>query len=69
MSRLNLHMRPYELFDPSKRAHRELFAEFQRTMSWAHSPVLFVIEEEGEQIPVMKRKLLEYYQGKEFTSI
>jgi len=59
-------MRPFELFDPTNCKHRKLFAEFQRTMSWSHSPIRFVIEEEGEQIPVMKRQLLEYYQSKEF---
>ena len=61
-------MRPFELFDPANRNHRELFAEFQRTMSWRHSPIRFVIEEEGEQIPVMKRQLLDYYQNLEFNS-
>ena len=67
MSRLNLYMRPYTRFDAHNREHRFLFAEFQKTMSWANSPYRFVVEEEGEQIPIMKRQLLEYYQGREFA--
>jgi hypothetical protein len=67
MSRLNLHMRPYELFDVNNARHRKLFSEFQRTQSWRHAPIRFTIESDGEMIPTIQRELLAYYQAQEFA--
>jgi hypothetical protein len=67
MSRLNLHMRPFKLFDVNNAKHRQMFAEFQRTQSWRHAPVRFTINGDGEMIPTIQRELLAYYQAQEFA--
>lgn len=59
--------RPVEVFNATKRAHRELLANFLRTASWADSPVRFVASESTEvDVNTMQRQLLEYYTQKEF---
>ena len=59
-------VRPITHFDVNNSRHRRLFTEFMRTNSWRHSPVRFTVSEEGEQIAVIMRQLVEYYQRKEF---
>jgi len=69
MSILNTFGRPCEYFDVTNSQHRQLFAEFQKTGSWKHSPVRLLAREEGENIPVIQRQLVEFYLNREFGKI
>lgn len=59
-------IRPIVHFNVNNSQHRQLFAEFMRTHSWRHSPLRFVVDDEGEQVAVIIRQLAEYYQRQEF---
>jgi hypothetical protein len=60
-------MRPYEVFDPSSRRHREYYAEFLKTGTWGHIPIRFAVEEDCNNLAAaLQRKLTEYYISKEF---
>jgi hypothetical protein len=67
MSKLQLHGRPYVVFDPTNKDHRRWFAEFQRRSSWGHCPVRFVIDDDnGDLITMIQRRLIQYYVDREF---
>lgn len=66
MSKLFVGGRPWVMFDPSKRQHREWFAEFVRNRSWTNCPVRFEVDGEPGSVETIKRILLEYYSLKEF---
>ena len=69
MSKLALFGRPWVVFDAKNKNHRRWFAEFNRTLSWGHCPVRFVVNEEaGDLISQIQRELIAYYVDKEFTS-
>ena len=69
MSRLAFYGRPWVIFDAKDKNHRRWFAEFNRTFSWGHCPVRFVVNEEaGDLITQIQRELIAYYVDKEFTS-
>jgi hypothetical protein len=67
MSRLGYWGRPWVIFDATVKQHRRWFTEFQRSRTWGHCPVRFVLDEEqGDMVTMMQRQLIEYYLGKEF---
>jgi hypothetical protein len=67
MSFLDTVVRPFEIFDPARKQHREWFTDFQKTHRWSHCPVRFAVNEEGEQVPIIQRQLLEFYMAREFS--
>jgi hypothetical protein len=67
MSRLNLRLRPVVAFNVENKEHRELYARFICTGSWAGCPYTFEVDEpNGELQGTIQRKLLQYYGAKEF---
>lgn len=67
-TRLSLSVRPFEAFDPSKKDHRKALSEYLETGSWAKCPVQFVnLDQNGEHLPVMYARTLQYYVQKEFS--
>ena len=67
MSRLQLHGRPFVVFDASNKQHREWFAHFNATLSWGNCPVRFVVNDDhGDLITMIQRELIAYYVAKEF---
>lgn len=67
MSVLHVMSRPVEIFDAGNRKHRELYAQFIRTRSWAHSPVRFIASEPTESdVGTIARQVVEFYAAKEF---
>jgi hypothetical protein len=67
MSRLQLHGRPYVVFDPKIKDHRRWFALFNKTGSWSKCPVRFVVNEDhGDLITQIQRDLIQYYVDREF---
>lgn len=70
MSRLQLHGRPWVVFDAHNKSHRKWFAEFNRTAKWGQCPVRFVVNEDhGDLITQIQRELIAYYVSKEFGKI
>lgn len=68
MSRLSFLGRPWVAFDPSKKEHRRLFAEFQQKGTWGKSPYRFIVPDEGgDLLTLCRRKLIDYYVNKEFN--
>lgn len=66
-NRLALFGRPKTIFDPSIRKHREIYAEFLRTGSWANSPLNFIIDDDSLAVTfTIEKKMLEHYLKKEF---
>ena len=69
MSRLQLHGRPWIVFDAANKDHRKWFAEFNKTRSWGTCPVRFVINEDhGDIITMIQRSLILYYVNREFKN-
>jgi hypothetical protein len=67
MSLLSYWGRPWAVFDVANKQHRRWFTQFQRTQTWGHCPVRFVVDEEqGDMITMMQRQLINYYTNKEF---
>ena len=67
MSRLQLHGRPFVVFDAKNRDHIRWFAEFNHTASWGNCPVRFVIDNDhGDLVTMVQRELIAYYVSKEF---
>lgn len=66
MNKLILHGRPIIYFDVQNKQHREWFAEFNKTYSWKHCPVRFMVPEVGDLITMIRQQLIEFYVKKEF---
>jgi hypothetical protein len=67
MSKLQLHGRPFIVFNAKNKDHRQWFAEFQRSATWGHCPVRFVVDNDhGDLITMIQRHLIQYYVDKEF---
>jgi hypothetical protein len=67
MTKLAYVGRPWVVFDPKEKKHREWFSEFQRNRSWGHCPVRFVVGDDvGDLVTMIQRRLIEYYTTKEF---
>ena len=70
MSALELHGRPYTVFDPSNKQHRRFYSEFVRTASWGACPVRFVVpEDHGDLVTMIQRSLVKYYVEREFPIV
>jgi hypothetical protein len=59
VSRLQLHGRPWVVFDAKNKDHRRWFAEFNKSAQWGKCPVRFVVNED-------QRELIQFYVDKEF---
>lgn len=69
MSRLQLHGRPWVVFDAKNKSHRRWFADFNKTGAWGRCPVRFVVDQDhGDLITQIQRELIQFYVDKEFTS-
>jgi hypothetical protein len=70
MSQLQLHGRPFVVFDAKDRSHRKWFADFNKTNAWGRCPVRFVVNEcHGDLITQIQRELIAHYVSKEFGKI
>lgn len=68
MSRLQLHGRPYVVFNAKNKDHRRWFADFNETGAWGRCPVRFVVNDDhGDLITMIQRELIAHYVAKEFT--
>jgi hypothetical protein len=68
MSKLQLHGRPWVVFNALNREHRQWFADFNKTAQWGRCPVRFVVNEDhGDLITQIQRELIQYYVDKEFA--
>jgi hypothetical protein len=67
MSQLELHGRPWTVFDPAQQQHRSWYYDFVKTGTWGRCPVRFVIpEDHGNLITIIQRNLVAYYVTQEF---
>lgn len=67
MSRLQLHGRPWVVFDAANKDHRRWFAEFNKSGAWGQCPVRFVVNDDhGDLITQIQRNLIQFYVDKEF---
>jgi hypothetical protein len=67
LSRLQLHGRPFVVFDAKNKDHRRWFADFNQTGAWGRCPVRFVVNEDhGDLITMIQRELIKFYVDKEF---
>jgi hypothetical protein len=70
MSRLQLHGRPWVVFDSKNKEHRRWFADFNKTGAWGSCPVRFVVNDDhGDLITQIQRELIAHYVGKEFNQV
>jgi hypothetical protein len=67
MSQLELHGRPWTVFDPADQQHRSWYYNFVKTGAWGRCPVRFVVpEDHGNLITMIQRNLVAYYVTQEF---
>lgn len=65
--KLDAYLRPFVVFDPADRKHRELFGKYCESGSWGSCPYRFTLDEDhGNLTATLQRKLTEYYLAKEF---
>ena len=70
MSRLALHSRPYTVFDPANKKHREWYHLFVKHKTWGKMPCRFVVpDDHGDLVSMIEKKLVAYYNLKEFGSV
>jgi hypothetical protein len=70
MSALELHGRPYVVFDPNDKQHRRFYSEFVRTASWGACPVRFLVpEDHGDLVTMIQRSLVKHYVEREFPDV
>jgi hypothetical protein len=70
MSALELHGRPYVVFDPKNKQHRRYYSDFVHTASWGMCPVRFVVpEDHGDLITMIQRSLVNFYVEREFPRV
>jgi len=67
MSQLELHGRPWTVFEPHNQQHRSWYYNFVKSGTWGRCPVRFVVpEDHGNLITMIQRNLVEYYVTQEF---
>jgi len=67
VSRLQLHGRPWVVFDAKNKDHRRWFADFNQSGAWGRCPVRFVVNEDhGDLITQIQRELIRFYVDREF---
>jgi hypothetical protein len=70
VSRLQLHGRPWVVFDAKDKDHRRWFADFNQTGAWGRCPVRFVVNEDhGDLITMIQRELIRFYVDREFGTV
>jgi hypothetical protein len=70
VSRLQLHGRPWVVFDAKNKDHRRWFADFNQTGAWGRCPVRFVVNEDhGDLITMIQRELIRFYVDREFGTV
>lgn len=68
MSLLQLHNRPFAVFDPANRQHRSWYSDFVRHGTWGRCPVRFLCpDDSGDVITMIQRSLIRYYVQREFS--
>lgn len=68
MSVLEIHGRPFTVFDPSNEQHRSFYNDFVRSGTWGRCPYRFVVpDDQGNLVTLIQRKLVEYYVTQEFV--
>lgn len=69
MSRLELYSRPWVVFDPFNKNHREQYFNFIKTGTWGRCPYRFIIpDDQGDLLTMIQRSLVRYYVEKEFKT-
>jgi hypothetical protein len=69
MSQLELHGRPWTVFDPADQQHRAWYHDFVKSGAWGRCPVRFVVpDDHGNLVTLIQRKLVEYYVRQEFRT-
>lgn len=59
--------KPEVVFDPKKREHRRVVAEFLKNKSWRDCPYRFLVNDSSLDLTaVLKRQMVEYYTNLEF---
>lgn len=70
MSSLQLFGRPWVVFDPKNKDHRQYYHEFLTHRTWGRCPVRFVIPSEyGDLLSLIRNKMVEYYISEEFGEV
>jgi hypothetical protein len=68
MSQLELHGRPWIVFNPGNRQHRKFYYEFVKSGTWARCPVRFVVaDDQGDLVTMIQRTLIKHYVQREFS--
>ena len=69
MSRLELYSRPWVVFDPLNKNHREQYFKFIKSGTWGRCPYRFIIpDDQGDLLTMIQRSLVKYYVEKEFKT-
>lgn len=70
MSVLELHGRPFVVFDPSNKEHRRYYFNFVEQGTWGRCPYRFVVpEDHGNLVTMIQRSLVKFYVEKEFKTV
>ena len=70
MSKLALFGRPYIVFDPSNKDHRQHYADFIKFGTWGRCPLRFVVpEDQGDLVTMIQRSLVKFYVEREFKGL
>jgi hypothetical protein len=68
MSLLQLHNRPFTVFDPANKQHRSWYSHFVNHGTWGRCPVRFMCpDDSGDIITMIQRSLIRYYVQREFS--
>jgi hypothetical protein len=69
MSKLEIYVRPLQIFDPEDRTHRHYYYQFLKTGSWKGCPYRWSFSDvEGNLQGQIQRALLERYMDREFKT-
>ena len=70
MSKLEYYSRPLVAFDARNKDHRRFYYQFQKTKSWGHCPVRFIVPDGTgmDLVRLIQQELIAYYVDKEFAS-
>ena len=67
MAKLELAARPFVEFNEENKQHRRWYFEFIKHQTWGKLPCRFVVQDEqGDLVSMIERKMLAYYNQKEF---
>lgn len=70
MSKIAQFGRQFEVFDPSKKKHREIFHQVLKHKTWGRSPIRFWVDEEQTSLMEQcQKKMAIWYLQKEFGHI